>query len=666
MWFSLFAIVLILAMTFFQGLQGLFSALITCILTVLAAALAFGLYEDLYFGQLIRYQPDHGRSIALVGIFIISLLVLRGLFDAIIKGNMHFPLYVDRIGGGVVGFVSALIAVGVLAVGVQMLPFGTSFLGFSRYELVDEQERAVAPPEDADQEAIRTFRSRIDYRTVKHRRRSLAGFFNPDGFAAGIASHLSANALQGRNQLSAVYPDLLGSIYNAQSAHFNASRIAVPADSLRVEAWWFMPNKSPIDSLHDRVPVETPEGQSKSGQRGHGSTLVRLERIKTEASAGPEQRYIVVRVNLNSEARDEDNHHRFTTEQVRLVARVGKPGEVREFFLAGINHAFQTANSHDQAQPRWVKLYRGESIARQNESGGLNLDWVFAVPQTPDFTPLFVEYKQNARAALSAAQDKSNEPQVPTPLKPPARKAKPGEEAQPQEPAPEPFDNKPSADASPSPQPQPSTPRPGSPQPSTPRQGDRMQDRVSGIGPTREGIFSTRLPFTLTDYGASSLELGGSVLRGGHVWANLDDNWQPLSGSRGPIETFEEPSGMKLLQVSVEKLQPASWIGGIMGTAIDNIQDFYLVDEGGKKFMPVGMYAVAMAGGRPTIEIRFLDDIARGMARLPKFERIRPRDLQGDYALFFLFHLPPGTRAVQIHTGRTNVDLRDFNLVAPN
>jgi len=78
------------------------------------------------------------------------------------------------------------------------------------------------------------------------------------------------------------------------------------------------------------------------------------------------------------------------------------------------------------------------------------------------------------------------------------------------------------------------------------------------------------------------------------------------------------------------------------------------------------MYAVAMAGGRPTIEIRFLDDIARGMARLPKFERIRPRDLQGDYALFFLFHLPPGTRPVHIHTGRTNVDLRDFNLVAPN
>ena len=53
MWFSLLVVVLVLAITFYQGLQGIFSALIICILTILSAALAFGLYEDLYFAQLI-------------------------------------------------------------------------------------------------------------------------------------------------------------------------------------------------------------------------------------------------------------------------------------------------------------------------------------------------------------------------------------------------------------------------------------------------------------------------------------------------------------------------------------------------------------------------------------------------------------------------------------
>ena len=40
MWFSLFVTVLILTITFYQGLQGLFSALINCVLAILSAVLA--------------------------------------------------------------------------------------------------------------------------------------------------------------------------------------------------------------------------------------------------------------------------------------------------------------------------------------------------------------------------------------------------------------------------------------------------------------------------------------------------------------------------------------------------------------------------------------------------------------------------------------------------
>ena len=68
MWLSLFTVVLILTITFFQGLQGLFSALITCVLTILAAGLAFGFYEDLYLGLLLIFASASG-----VGPFIYTL-----------------------------------------------------------------------------------------------------------------------------------------------------------------------------------------------------------------------------------------------------------------------------------------------------------------------------------------------------------------------------------------------------------------------------------------------------------------------------------------------------------------------------------------------------------------------------------------------------------------
>src|SRR5512146_3381821 len=116
MWFSLFATVLILAITFYEGLQGLFTALINCILAVLAAALAFGLYEDVYYAFLKDNQPDHGRAIAMLAIFIVSLLVLRTLFDMFAKNNLQFPVYVDRAGGGLFGFITGMVIVGMLSI----------------------------------------------------------------------------------------------------------------------------------------------------------------------------------------------------------------------------------------------------------------------------------------------------------------------------------------------------------------------------------------------------------------------------------------------------------------------------------------------------------------------------------------------------------------------
>ena len=88
MWLSFFAVILILAITFYQGLHGLFSALIMCILTVLSAALAFGMHDAVHYQYLAASQPERGRALALLGIFIVVLLVMRVIMDIVISKNM--------------------------------------------------------------------------------------------------------------------------------------------------------------------------------------------------------------------------------------------------------------------------------------------------------------------------------------------------------------------------------------------------------------------------------------------------------------------------------------------------------------------------------------------------------------------------------------------------
>jgi len=631
MWLSLFTVVLILTITFFQGLQGLFSALITCVLTILAASLAFGFYEDLYLGQLIQYQPDHGRAIALLAIFFLTLLVLRTLFDLLIKGNMQFPLYVDRVGGGVLGFVTAMIIVGMLTIGLQMLPFGTSFLGFTRYALVDETEQVLAPDPEGGDSAARSFRSKLDWSQVRHRRRNI--WLNPDGFTAGLVSHLSDNALQGRSRLSCSYPDLLRSLYNARSGPFRESRHTVDPDALRVTSYWDMPPKS----FYIREPVE------QEGRRRSKTKTIRLALSKEPPEPGFKR--IVVRATIDADARDSDNYHRFTTEQFRLVALDRKDGPYGEYFLAGINFA---------QDRRWVRLYRGECVTRKAQ-GPLELDLVFEVPDRPGFKPLFLEYKQNARVELRASMDKTEEG-PPRPLAPAPKTGDSGKKGRrrpggrkPPAPPPGPRDDRPN--------------RPGARSPPRPKQ----QDRISGLGPARkESVFSNQLPFTLTNYSASEIEASGGTLRGARrFYAELDGDWAPLAGNKQPIRSLEVPEGSRLLQLSVEKLQPQSWIGSIYGGMIDTIRDFYLVDADGKEYMPVGSYAMAVVDGKAIFEMIYLDETARGFARLPKFQRIKRDHMKGNYALYFLFHVPPGSEAVKVHTGRQDVDLREFDLVAP-
>ncbi len=599
MWFSLFIVVLILAITFYQGLYGLFSSFIMCVCTVLAASLAFGMYEDVYFSFLVTRQPDHGRAIAFMAIFLIALLVMRVVVDLIITKNVEFHPYLDRAGGGVFGFISAMVIIGCLAITIQMLPFYPSFLGFSRYAVVTPEGETADPSE-------------VDLVNLNWNKAEVRGpqslWFNPDGFTVGLVSYLSDNALNGGSNFSAQHPEFLKSLNAARWGIPPKSKHVVPADALKIVGYWDLPP----DALTD------PQWFEESGR-----TKVDISREKAPAPQSGMKR-IVVRGTLSGNARD-GKGYRFNSWQVQLFGSTGSRLEV--FDLYGAN---------DPVHPEQLVRVALGRVMEYTPKGQASFDWVFEVPDSDQFTPMYLEYKQNARAELLPTLNRNEEP--PPPLTAEGGTGEDGGNSG-------------------------GTGGGGTNSGSSNSGSTTGQDRVSGVGPMREETkYSSALPLVLTNYGGNPQVVSGE-LRGGNLVAQLDDNWQPIRGDKSPLRSFVVPPNMTMLQLNVEKLDPQSWIGNLYGAFSDKTQNFYIIDSNNRNHRPVGSYSIAEVGGKKWIEILFLDQDARSVDYgLPKPRRIQPRDLKGDYTYVFLFHLPPGTKPIKLQAGRTPVDLRSLNI----
>ena len=611
MWFSLFAVVLILAITFYQGLHGAFSAVIMCILTVLSASLAFALYEDLYFAFLVDYQPDHGRAIALMAIFILTLLMLRTVVDIMITGNLQFPVYVDRALGGLFGFVTAVIIIGMLTIGFQILPFYSSIMSFERYSI---QNTGDDDAEDIN--GVETDLTSLDWSKIERKRNDV--WFNPDGLTVRLISHLSDNALAGRNRFTTTYPDYLGQIHAVREGMTSSSRHVVGAKMMEVGNFWYTES-----DLRLRAYEKGSQGKT------------RISLNKKAAKAPPGTKRLVLRAGLKPKAVEEkEKLFLFSVGQVRLVGRLGEEAQTRSYFLRGIS---------DEMHPdQLILLYDGEVLKRKMQQGPTTwFDFVFEVPED-GFEPLFVEYKLNTRAPI-LLRDPLDRQSADEPIK----YGSPDGQGTPSDPGAAPQ---------------------GSNPPNTQSDADSPKGRVHGLNVASEPpSYDDNLPWSLTEYSVSGPPPeGGQALRSGQIMVTLDSNWAPPTGTKRAIAKFEVPSGHSLLQLRAAKLRPGSWLGGILGGAKDRLKNLYIEDSGGRPYRPVGAYAMANVSGRNVFELIYLDEFAITAERtLPDFRNIKSRDLKGQYAYVLLFHVPSGRTAARFQTGNKSLDLRKYNLVAP-
>lgn len=618
MWLSLLCLLLLLAVTIVQATHGMFSALIMTVLTLCCGAAAIGMHEWVAQNWLIPlWRPDYAYALALIVLFGVPLVLLRLGFDLLIKRACLLPNWIDRIGGGFCGLITALMVVGMAAFTVQNLPFGETVVGFARVDVpLKQQSGDEAAPKPPDPAAERNL------------------WLSPDRFAVNAAALLSSGVFSSGEVFAQVFPDLVQSTGWTNAVHREVSRTA-QAGSVNVVRTATVPFVYNFTEGDDRRNIQT-NYEPVEPRSGHEFRLVRVA--------------------LLDGARDARRSHVFTLRQFRLVGRRGAEGMYTQFFPIAIQQAdaTQSTNRHLRAtRTNWGMWPVINDVFSPREGNNEQVEIVFELPT--GFQPMFLEYKRGARTPVSfdmrepsrpargeAPQD-APAPDAPTPPSEPTASAPPSEP----EPAPDGRRRRRSAEET--------APTSGS--------GGRVRGATTRTG---RSFFGDELPLPMKSYRAvraPSRERGR--LSDGHIVGEVA---QQEGGTDPEITNFHVPADKRLLQLNVARLQARSGLGRALEAAVGAAQNFTVQDSNGNRYLMVGRWAIADVEGTQVVEIDYLVTEAGTPARLAPLERVEDRHLTGEYDLVLLFLVDPGAQIVSFTTGGAasrQDDLTEENLVAP-
>ncbi len=611
MWFSLLLLVLLFAIAIRQATQGFFAALIMAVLTICCAAAAFGTYEWVAIHWLApNWRPDYALPIALGAIFGVPLVILRVVFDQLVRRACLLPALVDRIGGGVSGLVTAVTTVGVLDVCLQMIPFGGGeILGFAPFPAVAESEEAGG--------------SKSEFPAREEERHGL--LLSPDRLAVRLASVVSHGIFSTGRDFFEVTPDLVEVIGWVGATHPAVSRFAPPGSISFVGA----------------RPVQAVYKMKLGDQRSNEPTT-----YEPEAPASGNE-FHMVRVKLQNKARDARKSHLFTLRQFRLVGRQRQDGPLKQYHPIAIQQedATDVTNRHIRHTQRGHRVRTVvDQIYSPRDDNNNEVEIVFELPVR--FEPTFLEYKREARVEVSF--DKAGTFESPPPVTPPT------------------AERTASTDASTS-RPPGRLQRqrgPASEQAPRRRRGGRVRTVTTKEGASR---FGDELPITLTSYRRlKNAEFSRGALVGGHLVGSVSDQ---AGGKNQAISKFVVPEDKRLLQLSSIRLDPRSAFGKVMSQAISTTQNYYVEDDRGRQYKVVGKYAIANVGGEQVVEVQYFSEPSGSIGGLGKFDRIAERKLAPSDTFALLFLVDPGARIVAFSTGGAasrRDDLSHENLVAPD
>ena len=114
-------ILFLLGMAAIWSTYGLYSALLNLIVVICAGVIALALWEPTAYWLLGR-MPAYAHGVGLLAPFVLALILLRGVVDRLCRMNVHVPRLADQIGGGAIGLVSGVLAMGMFLNGANFLP----------------------------------------------------------------------------------------------------------------------------------------------------------------------------------------------------------------------------------------------------------------------------------------------------------------------------------------------------------------------------------------------------------------------------------------------------------------------------------------------------------------------------------------------------------------
>lgn len=605
MLFSFLVALMVILTTAFWVYQGFFSGLLMFFAGVISLMVAFAYFEPVNSLWSEGLGPGIGLPLAFMLLFLVSLLLLRTIFDRAIKHNVRLPVYLDRAGGGACGFFIGLTLVGSALVAAQMLPMGSSLFGFER--LVMENGRLE--------------------------RKNL--FFKPDNFAVGFAGMLSGERFGGENELDVAKPDYLLDLYLARANPHSGERTFVEPDSLRVKAFW-----------------ETNQISDVS-QRVEGDKLVR--EFTPAPPAGLDDKFLVARVQVSVGASKNSADIRFRTPQFRVVgpppASNGASPDPIVYPAVGMSDLYThrghgwTEVTREQAR-RLVRFgpqtdfILSPSISRAVASdvrsetvNAYQFDVAFEVPR--DFEPWYVEFKRGARVELSKKLKLDQPPED-------ASVADGGGSTVQR--APDKTEKKPKA----------------------PKVGPAPGGNVHVADAIEEGTgVSARLPFPLDgDESVVRRNLRGRRLGEGHFWVQV-----PTEKPSNAVTEFEVPEGKRMVQIAASRKDALSLFGKALSFAANVAAQIRVRTDDGRDYFAQGVYAAAPFGDDLLIEIQYwpASELPERCLKQPlKITKSVLTNAPPDRRLYgYIFIVDPGVRLVSFNAGSRLGGDQSLNITVP-
>jgi uncharacterized membrane protein required for colicin V production len=365
---AIFCLALILGIIFFQGVQGLFSALIMALCTLAVTLVAFTYFEPLA-ALLYKYvDPRFAQPVCLVLLTFVPLITLRFVLDKFLPGNVVPTVWMDRIAGGAFGVVTALLLTGVWAIAVQMLPWvGGVALGYQAFD--DNLGRSGSFLVDA-----------------------------PTSFTLGTVKLMSSGSgLRGTQSFASLHDDLAMEMWAAANCDEQGG---APAQ----KSWRGDEIKIPIIRRNSVKPgclnIQKVVDATKE-------MLNDKSRLGTRAAPWPmdntaldgRSRVFVARVNVTKDAADEDQWWRLRATQFRLVTRDGGSFYPVGYLLRkGGWSLVEDANG----------IGRLEVNRKFDKEPQLTVDWVYRVPNLPGDQgrePWFMSFRRIAEAPIGHVAD---------------------------------------------------------------------------------------------------------------------------------------------------------------------------------------------------------------------------------------------------------------------